>query len=579
MTNRHGEVDQEKYFTHRRKLRLDNPIAWPHHRSGWADVVGLLQDQLHCSDGTKILTSFEESMVSGEVIDEPWVGFAHEVPHHGRSFPDLARILLTDTWKYSKENCRGIWVLTTYQKNFLECQIECPVAVVRYPTAAATGVFDFGSYLRQARKTVVCIGEYLRDIAAFVRLDCPSHRKILIGAGDALSKFDPRCAEVENLGRISNSAYDDLLTTAIVFLRLVDAPANTTIIECISRSTPVLVNRVGAVEEYLGQDYPMYYTTLEDAHVKLLDDDLIARTVLYMRSLPMRSEITYAAFVRSLQNTAIYRSLPVPHSQQQDFKSFDVTIMVCSYHRTRDLPEVLRRLGQQDFEGSIEIIVWNNSIEHREEVDDAVAAIVDAVDVKTIHSTENFYCVARLAASTLMRSDLLLICDDDILPEDTYVQRFVTRSRILGPDVVICARGNRLLPHVLDEEDPSLIWTTGEFTTFYDESEDDRFVHYFHADVCIMPRALLLRAVRYEMPRADFALVDDYWLSFVFSHHLHAQLFKMKCDDTFTRTTLSDDPTVALYRNPRVREELVNMYIHHMRLGWPWTAGRVTAVH
>lgn len=558
-------------FTGRRKLRLERPVSWPHHRSGWADVVETLEQELYCADGTRVLTSVEEALVSGEVISEPWVGFVHEVPHHTRDFPDLERLLMLDSWRENIDHCLGLWTLSRYQQRFLVGRVPCPVAFVWYPTAKPLLPFDYVRYLDQDRRTVLHVGEYLRNFQVFADLKCPTHRKVIIGnLGDGLAEFWRELEDVDKPGHISNHEYDELLATSIVFLNLVDAPANTTIVECVRRGTPVLVNRVGAVEEYLGSTYPFYYESLDEAQEKLADDDLIARTVLYLRRSPIRKEITHARFTRALQNTAIYRSLPVPRSQQSDFRTYDVTVLVCSYKRTEDLPEILARLSRQDFGGRFEVIVWNNDIAGQEEVDKALRSVEKRLDSKVIHSSENFYCIVRLAVASLMRSARLLICDDDILPEQNYVSRFVTRSYEFDEDTAICARGNRFLPHILDEEDPDAIWSTREVLAFYDESDSDRLVHYMHADACLIPRQVLRKAVQYEMPRDDFVLVDDYWLSFVLSHYLGVRLLKIKCDDTFFHSRRADDRRIALSYNPRVREEVVNMYVHHMRAGWPW---------
>ena len=57
--------------------------------------------------------------------------------------------------------------------------------------------------------------------------------------------------------------YDDLLSKNIIFIDLYDASANTVVVECIARKTPLLVTRLDAVIEYLGKDYPLYFDNLE----------------------------------------------------------------------------------------------------------------------------------------------------------------------------------------------------------------------------------------------------------------------------------------------------------------------------
>jgi hypothetical protein len=64
---------------------------------------------------------------------------------------------------------------------------------------------------------------------------------------------------VEILDCVDNSTYDKLLSENIVFLHLVDASAVNTLLECIVRNTPIIINRHPAVVELLGNDYPLYY--------------------------------------------------------------------------------------------------------------------------------------------------------------------------------------------------------------------------------------------------------------------------------------------------------------------------------
>jgi hypothetical protein len=73
---------------------------------------------------------------------------------------------------------------------------------------------------------------------------------------DFLCSLDKKLEIMEHL---ENKEYDQLLTENIVFINLVDASAVNTLIECIVRNTPIIVNRHPAVVELLGPGYPLYY--------------------------------------------------------------------------------------------------------------------------------------------------------------------------------------------------------------------------------------------------------------------------------------------------------------------------------
>ena len=76
-----------------------------------------------------------------------------------------------------------------------------------------------------------------------------------------------------------------------------------------ARGTPLLVNRLEPVTEYLGKDYPLYYTTLEEASQKLSDIALIKKTAEYLKQFPGRKEITAGHFMQAFMDSEIIRSL------------------------------------------------------------------------------------------------------------------------------------------------------------------------------------------------------------------------------------------------------------------------------
>lgn len=71
--------------------------------------------------------------------------------------------------------------------------------------------------------------------------------------------------DVEIIRYLENNDYDKLLESNVIFIKLVGASAVNTVIECIVRNTPIVVNKLPAIVEILGETYPLYYNTLEDA--------------------------------------------------------------------------------------------------------------------------------------------------------------------------------------------------------------------------------------------------------------------------------------------------------------------------
>jgi hypothetical protein len=69
---------------------------------------------------------------------------------------------------------------------------------------------------------------------------------------------------VTRISTLSNNEYDTLLQSTVVFMNLLDCSATNTIVECIMRGTPVVVNPLPAVKEYLGNEYPGYYSSMHE---------------------------------------------------------------------------------------------------------------------------------------------------------------------------------------------------------------------------------------------------------------------------------------------------------------------------
>jgi hypothetical protein len=67
----------------------------------------------------------------------------------------------------------------------------------------------------------------------------------------------------------SNSEYEKLFVNSCLFIDLEDSCANNTILECIKFNTPIIINKIPAIVEYLGENYPLYIQDPEE--LKLLN--------------------------------------------------------------------------------------------------------------------------------------------------------------------------------------------------------------------------------------------------------------------------------------------------------------------
>ena len=484
--------------TVRKKIRFEeNPTEWDHHRGGWTFAFQCLRQKLTARDGVLCISAVEEWVMEGKVITQPWIGFVHQVPRNNYpNYPDLEHLVRDDVFLRSLDKCLGLFVLSQVVKDYLLHHLSLSVAIARvlYPISPFPDecMFDWEKFSACKSKRVLFVGEFLRNFQAFFDLPVPKgYQKCLLKPPDVNFQRLFDCEKrrfvlkmndsVVVKDRVTDEEYDELLSSSIVFLNLYDAPANTTVVECLGRNTPLVINRLPGVEEYLGSSYPLFYDTIEEAATLLENVSLQQEAVRYMQSLPIKLQLSAEKFILNFVSSSIYRALPLPLSQKHDstqtkFPQFDVTVVICSYKRVYNLKNLLDCFKNQDFTGSFEIILWNNNSETQDEVKGICSEYMDALNMRLIQSSENYYCIIRLAVSRLMRSEVMLICDDDVIPKPQYISLFLSKFKEYGPNTVICCRGHIFDQHNLDEEKPQNFWEYYEHLKFFDETTPDREV-------------------------------------------------------------------------------------------------------
>lgn len=310
---------------------LDEPFGVEHPRSGVRSGPALLEALRRPSYETR-WTAEERRIIP---IREPWVGVWHN-PHGMPSWfrPDLAPELILGkaVWRDSLPHCRGLFALSEHLAAWLRAATALPVSVVHLPCEIPERQFDFDRFLANPDKRVVQIGWWLRRLTAIDRLPLDAaapvrYRKLRLIPGfapNAAAHLDElrarECAAdplpvpvdggaVETWSHLPNAAYDDLLAENISFVQLHAASANNVVVECLARGTPLLVNRLPAVEEYLGPEYPLYYDALEDAAAHAADLPRLRAAHEYLRQSPMRAQLSAEAFRRSVEQSEVYRRL------------------------------------------------------------------------------------------------------------------------------------------------------------------------------------------------------------------------------------------------------------------------------
>ena len=69
--------------------------------------------------------------------------------------------------------------------------------------------------------------------------------------------------------------YDRLISNNIIIIHLINASANNAILELMYLNIPFFVNKLDAVIEYIGNDYPLYFNSLLDIENIINNKDLL----------------------------------------------------------------------------------------------------------------------------------------------------------------------------------------------------------------------------------------------------------------------------------------------------------------
>ena len=286
------------------------------HRAGWSYVVDTFTKYASNSDENVLCDLYLDStfhwnlekylMLKQIPYIKPWIGFIHHTCEEDYSPNNTVNLFKNKYFLQSLRTCRGLIVLSAHLKQQVERLVEesimdkniiekIKVFNLTHPTEFVEKMFTIEKFKKENNeRKIIQIGAWLRNLNAINELNLkvnPLGLTKYILKGKKMEKYyapkieeekeasdekgecicrikDPKLtyldADVNVLEYLDNNAYDDCLCENIVFINLIGASAVNTIIECIVRNTPILVNRLPATIEMLGEKYPLFYEEVKD---------------------------------------------------------------------------------------------------------------------------------------------------------------------------------------------------------------------------------------------------------------------------------------------------------------------------
>lgn len=284
-----------------------------------------------------------------------WIGFVHHTYSDYNNNYNCVELFKDETFIQSLQECKALIVMTKYLskqviKSLKKLNLQhVNVHTILHPTENTDIMFTWENFMDNKNKQVVQIGNWLRDVFAIYKVILPKSsiikEKSILRNKNSENYFPPdnflndlyqelnnnnqnnnnnykvvdicrnafknmhirglyhHIVEMEEnvkcIDFLDNSEYDYLLSKNIIFLNLVDASACNTLIECVIRNTPIIVNPIPPVVEILGKDYPLYYNDYYEVSKILDNSSLIKQGHEYLKNMP-KEQLDISTFINEL---------------------------------------------------------------------------------------------------------------------------------------------------------------------------------------------------------------------------------------------------------------------------------------
>jgi len=302
------------------------------HRGGWSHVLdnGLIKYGFYNSKSS--LDFYDMADLNIEQIIETtnngriWAGIFHFTPKTPKY---LSKLNIKGFFKNAKfvstfKKCLFVVTLCDYLYKYLKTLFEklniiVPIYVIKHPVVMDVPQFKMNKYIDNPKKSIIQIGKQLRKVTSIYLLQpIPNHQKLwLTGTPHYsrctkllndeltylnLSNFQINIKDVKMFYTTTFAEYDEYLNKNIVFIDLWDATANNAVLECICRNTPLIVNKVAGVVDYLGENYPLYFNHLDEVPQLITQENILAAHN-YLKQMD-KTELHLDHFVKTLFNIA-----------------------------------------------------------------------------------------------------------------------------------------------------------------------------------------------------------------------------------------------------------------------------------
>jgi hypothetical protein len=300
------------------------------HRGGWMNVINCLYDlNFYNKNSDVVFYDIVEKAFLWEKtkINKPWFGIVHCTENTPPYLECVNTSNLFNSNSHFLKNIKNCLFLIGLSPNvvdylklkFNELNIKIDVYLLKHPIDFEENIplFSIDKYIKNDNKKIIQIGQQLRKMTSIYKLNITDHTKLWLTGTKNFKNItnlfhkEKKYLNVQNIDindiemKYTNTfeEYDNLLSENIVFIDLFDAAANNTILECILRRTPIIVNKLPATIYYLGEDYPLFFNNIDDIP-NLLNIKNIEKAHIYLDNIKLTDT---KEFISNIVNILDYK--------------------------------------------------------------------------------------------------------------------------------------------------------------------------------------------------------------------------------------------------------------------------------
>jgi hypothetical protein len=316
---------------------LSNEKEIKGHRFGWKYVTESVSKYFCNRDGIRFYSWLDVDYVfnTNSLLykinkNKNWVGILHLTPVSFKKYYkncDIDILFENNEFIENLKYCKGLFTLSKYMKKYIEDKLisigfsNILVNSLYHPVYISEPYFNPKTI--DTYDTIVSLGIQLRKNTTIYKLNT-NHKKIWLPGRDkeyankflleecnefniTLSKKELKSVYILQL---SDDEYDKVLLSSIVIIDIYNASANNSIIECISKNIPCFVSNIESIKEYIGEDYPLLFSNIDELSSKIKNKSLIREAYNYLISRPYLKERLYIDnFIKGILNSEITKNI------------------------------------------------------------------------------------------------------------------------------------------------------------------------------------------------------------------------------------------------------------------------------